>query len=255
MKATLTALISILSVIVSLSYAGEMEEELFVLATRQYEAGNYDSASVLFTKILESGCHDSRVYYNIGNVKFRQKKIGEAMLNYEKALYLNPSDRDASANIQYLRQLTKDKIVPTEHSIFFKAIIFVRELFSLKTEAAIIILLVWLLSIFIILRYLADPKYSHTLKNCAIIVVVMLALILPSFLVKRHMRDTKENAIVMSAQVNVVNEPGGSEILFTVHEGAKFSIERKVSSYAFATLENGMAGWIALDDLGIIEVR
>lgn len=241
--------------IITPSFAGEMEEELFMLATRQYEAANYDSASVIFSKIIESGCHDGRVYYNLGNIRFRQKKIGEAMLCYERALYLKPSDRDAATNIRYLRELTKDKIVPTDHSIFFRILLFAHELLSIGTKTVVLLGLVWLLSILIILYYTLDPRYAYIIRIFALSLLLILAIVVPSFLVNRHERDNRESAIVLSAQASVVNEPGGSEVLFTVHEGAKFTIERKVSSYAFATLENGMAGWIALGDLGIIEIR
>lgn len=69
-----------------------------------YKTENMDEASAAFNKALAS--KDKKVrgaaYYNLGNAAYRQQKIDEAVGHYKKALELNPADRDAKYNLEYI---------------------------------------------------------------------------------------------------------------------------------------------------------
>ncbi|MBL8025612.1 MAG: tetratricopeptide repeat protein [Fibrobacteres bacterium] len=245
----------IITILAISAFAGDMENELFKMANKAFEAGRYDSAAALYTKIIDAGYHDADVYYNLGNTFFRQKKLGEAILNYERAYWLNESDADIKANIEYTRALTKDKIVPAEQSMFFTVLLSIHNLLSLRMQAILIAVLLIALALFLTAYFSLDTKHRSWIKVFGIAAILLLVGIAPSFLIKRAERSHSESAIVLAMQANILNEPNGSEILFTVHEGAKFKIIRKVDDYAFASLENGLAGWINLKELGIIEIR
>jgi tetratricopeptide (TPR) repeat protein len=248
-------LITLILLAATFSLAGDMQEELFNLANKQYEAGNFDSAAILYSQIIESGTHDAKVYYNLGNIRFRQKKLGEAILNFEKARWLDASDNDIIANIEYTRSLTKDKIVPAEHSMFFRVILAVHDFINIQTQSVIIIIILFILAFCLTLYFSLDVKYRSFIFTIAMVMFIILLVTLPSFMAKRLDREKGESAIVLSSQVNVLNEPNGTEVLFTVHEGAKFKIIRKIDSFAFASLENGLAGWIDINEIGFIEIR
>jgi hypothetical protein len=65
--------------------------------------------------------------------------------------------------------------------------------------------------------------------------------------------STRLEAVVLSPRIDVRNEPDGAQVLFSVHEGAKFSLIRRVGEWRLGSLENGLTGWVHEKDLGLIE--
>ena len=76
-------------------------DELFELATRSYDAQNYQKAAEDFEKSAAlSG--NAGAYHNAANAYLKQNKAGLAMLNYERARYINPRSPETNANIASL---------------------------------------------------------------------------------------------------------------------------------------------------------
>lgn len=69
-----------------------------------YKTENMDEAAAAYNKALASKDKNVRgaAYYNLGNAAYRQQKIDEAVGHYKKALELNPADRDAKYNLEYI---------------------------------------------------------------------------------------------------------------------------------------------------------
>jgi len=76
-----------------------------------YKLGNYEEAFKEFDKVLTSKDAQlhSQVYYNIGNDLYRMNKLPEAILAYTRALQINPDDRDAKFNLEFVRNKLKQQ--------------------------------------------------------------------------------------------------------------------------------------------------
>ena len=86
-------------------------------ADSAYVRGEYQKAIKDYEAILKNGA-SADLYYNLGNAYYRTENITMAVLNYERALLLSPSDRDIRFNLQMARSKTIDKITP-EQEMFF----------------------------------------------------------------------------------------------------------------------------------------
>ena len=95
--------IAVLSVLL-LANARAAEPEIFAKAETAYKAGKFDEAAVAYDGILASGKFAPEISFNLGNVKYRQGKIGEAVLNYRRAWMLAPRDPDILANLHFALQ-------------------------------------------------------------------------------------------------------------------------------------------------------
>ncbi|MDE6206788.1 MAG: tetratricopeptide repeat protein, partial [Muribaculaceae bacterium] len=51
----------------------------------------------------------SDIYYNLGNAYFRNDKPGMAVVNYERALQLDPTNSDARTNLAFVRNRIQDR--------------------------------------------------------------------------------------------------------------------------------------------------
>src|SRR3974377_2334444 len=83
---------------------------LFAQANAVYQKGEFDSAERLYRQLLEKGVDSGVVYYNLGNVCFKQKKLGEALYFWEKERRRLPGDPDLRENLELAGLLVVDRI-------------------------------------------------------------------------------------------------------------------------------------------------
>ena len=76
-------------------------ENSFVEANNMYKNGNYQEAIDMYQSILDGGYESAALYYNLGNAYFRTDNLGAAILNYERALQIDPSDKEIQQNLDY----------------------------------------------------------------------------------------------------------------------------------------------------------
>src|SRR5689334_20158348 len=83
--------------------AADQPEATFARANADYAAGKYANAIEGYEAVIKSGHWNASVFYDLGNAYFRKNDLGRAILNYERALALDPSQPEARANLQLVR--------------------------------------------------------------------------------------------------------------------------------------------------------
>ena len=75
----------------------------FAKANADYAAGNFPAAISGYESLVKSRQWNSSLFYNLGNAFFRVGDFGRAILSYERALALGPTQPEARANLQLAR--------------------------------------------------------------------------------------------------------------------------------------------------------
>jgi hypothetical protein len=83
-----------------------------------YEAKQYDSAVYYFDLIAQTRPANAAVYYNLGNAYYRLNEVPLAILNYCRALKVNPEYREAEENLTLAESRISNKI-PYIPDVFF----------------------------------------------------------------------------------------------------------------------------------------
>lgn len=203
---------------------------------------------------LKEGLESAQLYYNLGNAYFRVNDLAHARLNYEKALLLNPGDRDTRHNIEYLSTKIEDKILVADTfflNIWFRA---VQNLFSSNAWAIIAVvsflLLIACFSVFFFSRYVSMKKAAFYGGIVAFIIVILANVFSFSQKNKIEHRDT---AVIMAGSVSVVSSPDiNSKELFILHSGTKVYITKEDRNWLEIEIDNGSVGWIQREKLEII---
>jgi tetratricopeptide (TPR) repeat protein len=73
-------------------------------ANRAYTYGSYDEAAGLFQKIVDQRGYSAPLCFDLANAEARAGHPGTAMLNYERARYLDPGDKEIDHNLQIERK-------------------------------------------------------------------------------------------------------------------------------------------------------
>jgi tetratricopeptide (TPR) repeat protein len=224
----------------------------FDKANALYEQQNYDSAAVYYDKIISAGTNNHAVFFNLGNTYFRLKKIGLAMLFFEKALKLAPNDPDIIANIKYAQASIVDRIPTPDNSFVEAALMRLHHLFSLTTQLWVIFALLLALGIFFCLGLFASPNVRLWIVYLSSMVIIILTGFAVSAGIKIYAHEKVPYAIVLSSSVEAKNQPNGNKVLFTVHEGTKFRIRKQVGDWSLVSLPTGVSGWVPTSSCGSI---
>lgn len=81
-------------------------------ADSAYNARNYPEAIELYKQSIAQEGTSSRLLYNLGNAYYRDNNLGQAILSYERALRLDPSNVDARRNLEFVNGKILDRTRP-----------------------------------------------------------------------------------------------------------------------------------------------
>ena len=73
-------------------------------ANRAYTYGSYDESAKLFRQIIAARGYSAPLCFDEANAEARAGHTGVALLNYERARYLAPGDKDIDHNLQLARK-------------------------------------------------------------------------------------------------------------------------------------------------------
>lgn len=215
----------------------------FDIANAAYAEGKYEEAATLYQSLIDEH-PDAVLYYNLGNTRYKQGELAQAILNYERALRLKPNYKDAKYNLAFAQSRITDNIV--EQDFFLLAWTrAVRNCLSEQTWWVLSIVLFILALVGLLLFLLGrEPWLRKTAFHTAWI-AFLFSLISGLNAMSLHNRDTLRNeAIITQGVVNAKSSPDRSGTdLFTIHEGTKVTIRETLGEWANIRVGNN-EGWI-----------
>src|SRR5438876_6895012 len=75
----------------------------FAKANQEYADRNFKEAIDGYDQLVRSGQWSANLFYDLGNAYFRAGDLGEAILNYQRALALDRHHPEADANLRIVR--------------------------------------------------------------------------------------------------------------------------------------------------------
>lgn len=224
-------------------------EALWDAAAAAYNAADYLTAIEYYTTILDGSRHSAELYYNLANAYFKREQIGEALLNYNRALRLKPADEDIRHNLAYAEQSTKDSIEQIPEFFLSTWMRSVRNLMG-GNGWTILSLVMLALSLAMALIYLlAQPLSMRKTGFYSMALFGLLFLITTSFAWSaRSEAISRREAIIMSSAASVKSSPDGTSTeLFVLHEGTKVRVGEVMDQWAEVRIADGRKGWIEID--------
>lgn len=248
------SILLIFSIFTVLQINAQENDSLIIKANDYYTEAQFQDAINAYEAIINSGYESPEIYYNLGNAYYKEKVIALAILNYEKAIQLAPSDEDIRYNLDLTNRLVVDKIEVLP--VFFITgwirnlkSIFTSDLWAIISLISFIITLVFI-SIFLYSRSIGLKKLS--LGFTFFIVIISTISFIFSYQQKQVIL-IGNTAIVTSPSVTVKSSPDVSGTdLFVVHEGTKVWIEDKISDWNEIKLSDGSIGWLKAENIEVI---
>src|SRR3954468_8653417 len=79
------------------------EEDPFAKANQAYADARYEEAAAGYQELVRSGNWNANLFYDLGNAQYRLGDFGQAILNFERGLALDPRHPEADANLRLAR--------------------------------------------------------------------------------------------------------------------------------------------------------
>ena len=225
----------------------------FGQANTAYNSGNYDTAVVVYQKILDAGMESVAVYYNMGNAYYKLREFPMAIYCYEKALKLDPSDEDVQTNLAIANAAIVDKIEPVPQSFIVRWWQRLRSAMSGNQWAwcsiAAFGMLLLMLFLFLRARKVGLRKLGFFM---GLLFLAAFALSVVFAMQLKHSAETQDQAIVMTPTVTVKSSPSTESVdLFVLHEGTKVEVMDTAGGWAQIRIANGSVGWLEVSEMRI----
>ncbi len=203
------------------------------LADSAYNKENYAEAIHLYQESLVKNGRSSDVYYNLGNAYYRSGNLAQAVLAYERALRVDPSNKDARINLDFVNSKLEDK--PEDNNSFLT-----------RAHHGVVTFMsanAWAWMAFIVFAMLCGAMAMYILSSNVMIRkagffsgIILLALVIYFVIVASDAssRINNHDEAVVTAPSTLLNsvprQPKQTEKVVPLHEGTKVEIIDSVST-------------------------
>lgn len=244
-------LLILISLFAFVGRAQESTEVWFEQANQAYNMGNYDSARIVYEKILATDMESVPLYYNLGNTYYKMREYPMAIYYYEKALKLDPSNEEVQTNLAIANHAIVDKIEPVPQSFIVRGWHNMRASLSGDQWAwcSIVFFALLLVALFLFLR---SRKVGMRKLGFFTGIVFFLAFGLSVvFAAQLKQASAKQDqAILMAPTVMVKSSPSEASVdLFVLHEGTKVNVLETANGWCKIKIANGSVGWLEADKM------
>lgn len=239
-----------LAIILSLNaIASEHYSSIFSQGNEFYAANNYEKAIESYQSVISAGYESTQLYFNTGNAFYKLNELPSAILYYEKALKLDPSNKDASYNLNVVNQQITDKIEVLPNLFIEAWWNSLQQSMTSSGWAWLIIILSITLCLLTGLFYTGKLVSTKRISFYGMVITFFLLLI-GGIAGRQNFISTKgTSAIVFTPSLTVKSSPANNGTdLFVIHEGTKVTIIEIQSGWQRVSIADGNSGWIKTTD-------
>lgn len=234
--------------------AGVDVEAVWERGNRLYSAGDYNGAILAYDSIVNEGLQSAALYYNLAGACFKSGHNGLAILNYHRALRLDPTNEDAAHNLAYAESFVRDNIEVIPLGFMERAMGSVRTAMSADSWGVRSLVTFGLLLVALGFYILSQSRRVR--KTGFIVAAIMLVgfVVSVSFgaSARRQVLSDKEAVVLVSATSVKASPEASSKDLFVLHEGTKVEVMDSYGQWSEIRIADGNEGWILTSALEII---
>ena len=224
------------------AFAAATVDQLWQKGNGFYQEKQYDSAVWYYQQIAVQKPQNEEVYFNLGNAFYRLNKIGPAVLNYERALHINPEYKAAKDNLALTQSRIGNKILPA-HDIFF--VVWWHKLTSAQNNAlwAVVCLVLFLIAVAVMLyNRLRKTEKGIPRQFTGILFAIWVICLILAFQSAHNIVEPSKGVVMQNEAPMLYQLNGKKQSL--VPEGTTVEIADKKDGWVQIVLPDGRNGWM-----------
>lgn len=247
--------VSALLLAAQVAQAREVYDRQWDSANTAYMNGDWAGAIAIYDSIEQAGMASPKLYYNMGGAHFKNGSVGKAVLYYNKALRLDPTDEDTQYNLRVAEGYVKDQIEVVPEFFASRWVRDVRTAMS-SNAWAITSLVMLLVALVALMLYLLPIGLRYRKVGFGVGVVAGLLVVLSmSFASAQRTRALHSSeAVVMQSAVPVKSSPEkSSKDIFVIHEGTRVTVLDHLGDWSQVSIADGNKGWLLTSSIEVID--
>jgi tetratricopeptide (TPR) repeat protein len=214
------------------------EDSALAAANQAYAEGRFQEAVDGYQSLVQSGHWSANLFYDLGNAWFRLGDFGKAILNYERALALEPHHPEADANLRLARdearalELRKDWVERYVAN-------------TTATQSSVAAAIGFWFALFAAARLLFSPR-----RSVGQVVLIALALVVCGtslFALYTMETGAKGSALAIvtgkDVEARLATADNASSVL-ALPPGSEIKVLSERGDWIYAALPNDQRGWI-----------
>jgi tetratricopeptide (TPR) repeat protein len=222
-------------------------ERLFSRGNDYYEKGEYQNAITEYNKIIDTGYASGPLYYNLADAYFKMGKLGEAVLNYKRAMLVMPRDGDLKANYKFARSNVIERPVPGKSIWDWRPFKLYRDNLTVNeaTMLASAAYILGLVLLFLVLLRIAVNGYLSALLACLFLFMVFNVAV-----VWKKTGDIKTGAVTVVPKADAFFGPFDTATkFFTLNEGVCVNVMKWKGDWVKVKRADGKIGWVKANEI------
>ena len=231
-----------------------------------YNAKGYAEAVEAFETVVASDYASAEVYYNLANAYFKLGQqsaslrpfaggeLGRAVLNYERALKLDPTLDDARYNLDIAKDYTNDTEAVPESFI----VRLWRSMAGAMTTNgwAVLSIVMFGVALLSLVVYLLNGNVVVRKVAFFLALIVALVFVVTTALSLTQLRaaEMDNRAVVLASDTTPVHASpdSGSKVIREPSQGVTVEVERKQGDWSEVRFADGEKGWVRTTNIEII---
>lgn len=226
-----------------------------------YNKKDYRLALQRYNQAIEKHGVSSELYYNIGNTQYRLNRLGQAVIAYERALKLDPSNVKAARNLQFVNTKIADR--PEDDSSFLYNLH--RKIVSKLspdgwawTAFIVFTILVGMIAVYIFTSNITMRKVGFF--GGILVLCVFVYTLINAWNTSREI-DSHDTAVVIVPTTNLCSSPATpkdkTDKVVPIHEGTKLTIIDSLATpddpashlWYNVKINNTTSAWVPASDI------
>ncbi len=209
----------------------------YAKANQEYAAGDFKTAIDDYEELVRSGQDTPNLFYNLGNAYFRKNDFGRAILNYERALALDPHHPEAEANLRIARDEARAlELVPNRWERIFA--------FADENQYALAASISFWIGIFSVAAWVWGRRGRGAIALSILSLLIFAIAVGASYELSRGKKG-RGLAIVTGDKVEArLATADNANRVLTLPAGSEIKIVSQRGDWVYAVLPNNLRGWI-----------
>lgn len=226
-------------------------------ANEWYRQESYEQAREGFEALVAEGYQSKALFYNLGNTYYRLGQKGKAILNYERALLLAPKDREIQENLDFVKGLLSDEIIPLDVFPLIALWHNLQKSLSSGTWTVIGLLFFWA-GVAGFLIWLLAPHRKQKVRGFTFGIIGLVLCVIPFLLAsgRKAVELRSDKAVVITEAAALYASPSeGAEVIYPLFEGAAVRTVETLAEWYKVNLANGYQGWVPAEKLALVRLE
>jgi tetratricopeptide (TPR) repeat protein len=207
--------------------------------------GKDAEAAAIYDSLIKNQGASANLYFNLANVLARSGDLGQAVLNYERGLVLNPRDAEARANLEKIRQ---------HHNLSHTTPPLWQQPFLVLPRPVwdwLSLIFVWLAAFAFGARLLGAKKVSKKIRmSLSLIGITSSIIVIITLLGSSLCLSNQDKVVVLVPHTPLLISPfAGSSTAAVLNAGDTAQESGTHAAYLYLKSGSGKEGWVPMQNV------